>query len=1036
MGKAYKFNPGFQTDEEAVTNFIVRQAELAVIIDTLNGRLIPPRLSVVAPRGAGKTTLCRRVVAEVRTNPELAARWEPIFLGEESYIVTTPGEFFLECLFHLAEEVGDTSLTERHAEALAIDEEAPLLKRCITILRDFARARDRRLLIVVENFHILLNEQVGRERGILLDALADDGLFGVLATSVAQAADEDSEQRGIFDGYRLIPLQPLTLEECHLLWSALTEQDVPPGRIRPLQILTGGSPRLVQILSDFMRTPSLGDLMENLNKLIDQNTEYFKSQLDSLPTLERKVFAALLDAWDPSTAKQIAGAARVNVNTASAMLGRLSDRGSVIKEPGRGRTAYYYAAERLFNIYYLMRRRSHPSSRVRALVAFMTEYYDRDELVATTAKLVDEACQVAPAERGDYHWAYDAILTGQPETVRARIIAQTPSDFLQSMRDDIKLAKKLSEEKAVAGGERVEGPAARVIKLAGDAIANDDIERAMGLLEAAILDHPDVSMLYFQLATAHLHDQDLEAALAAVERGLDVSQNNPGAHSLHGLILSMADRGSEAQAAFTRALEIDPNFAVAINHLAELREDNDDEEGAIELYRAAAALGDLSEEALCRFARLMFDRDEGAEAEQMLRKALEGKSERLESRQILVSWLAESDRVPEAVEVLRELAERSDDWRCWADLGAFLFVEEDFSGACVEFERAIKEGADSPAVYLMLVSALREAKETREAIIGVAEALLERHGDEAWAWIVAGDIFAPFRLADKAEDAYRHATTLENGERAWIRLAGLLAKDKPNEDADAVLHMAVEAAHADPSCGFKHEVAELLVHHGDDDGARALLEQAIALNQNCYCSLVLQGDIAARHADQDTARDHYVAALDLNEIGVKALLGLAAVSEQAEATELIERAMTVDPDNPLCLLARARISDNTNGERFADGVEALKRDPDLTEARLFLSPLEAVRGNRDAALEHLGAALHDIVSRRELIPGFVDTALSLVRLGLGVEVSDLLESEAGTAVEPLAVALRLSRGETPAVAKEVLEVARDILMQLETGCVS
>ncbi|MDA9537742.1 hypothetical protein ACM41_16550 [Bradyrhizobium sp. CCBAU 21362] len=99
-------------------------------------------------------------------------------------------------------------------------------------------------------------------------------------------------------------------------------------------------------------------MMENLNFLIDQNTEYFKSQLDSLPPTERKIFAALLEAWHPATAKQVSDAARVTTNTASAMLSRLTERGAVIKSPGYGKTALYSASERLFNIYYLMRRRS------------------------------------------------------------------------------------------------------------------------------------------------------------------------------------------------------------------------------------------------------------------------------------------------------------------------------------------------------------------------------------------------------------------------------------------------------------------------------------------------------------------------------------------------------------------------------------------------------------------------------------------------------------------------------------------------------
>ena len=38
------------------------------------------------------------------------------------------------------------------------------------------------------------------------------------------------------------------------------------------------------------------------------------------------------------------------------MLSRLAERGAVVKSPGSGKSVLYSASERLFNIYYLMRR--------------------------------------------------------------------------------------------------------------------------------------------------------------------------------------------------------------------------------------------------------------------------------------------------------------------------------------------------------------------------------------------------------------------------------------------------------------------------------------------------------------------------------------------------------------------------------------------------------------------------------------------------------------------------------------------------------
>jgi hypothetical protein len=386
MAATYRFNPGFQSDEESVQNFIVRKADLAQILGPLReGATLPPRVMIVAPRGAGKTTLCRRVLAEVNRHPTLYERWHPIFFGEESYAITTPGEFFLECLFHLQDRSGDLAIKDAYERALVRPSEKELIDLSLRALRAYSKQIGKRLLVIVENFQTILDDQIGAGARDLLKRLSDSDLFGVLATSVSQLVTE--ENIALPTDFLRLDLKPLSREECSALWNSLTQQDIKTDRIRPLEILTGGSPRLLHILAEFMRSPSLHNLMENLNFLIDQNTEYFKSQLDSLPPTERKIFAALLEAWDPATAKQVADAARVTTNTASAMLSRLAERGAVVKSQGAGKSALYSASERLFNIYYLMRRRSLPSSRVRALVSFMTDYYDRDELITQRPRL-------------------------------------------------------------------------------------------------------------------------------------------------------------------------------------------------------------------------------------------------------------------------------------------------------------------------------------------------------------------------------------------------------------------------------------------------------------------------------------------------------------------------------------------------------------------------------------------------------------------------------------------------------------------------
>ena len=122
---------------------------------------------------------------------------------------------------------------------------------------------------------------------------------------------------------RIIDLKPLNTEECHRLWQMVSGDGVSEHEIRPLEILTGGSPRLLVIVGEFARHQSVRQLMEELVKLIDDHTEYFRGHLESFAKSERRVYLAVIDLWQPSRTGEIAARARMEVRTVSALLGRL-----------------------------------------------------------------------------------------------------------------------------------------------------------------------------------------------------------------------------------------------------------------------------------------------------------------------------------------------------------------------------------------------------------------------------------------------------------------------------------------------------------------------------------------------------------------------------------------------------------------------------------------------------------------------------------------------------------------------------------------
>jgi energy-coupling factor transporter ATP-binding protein EcfA2 len=123
--RVMKYNPGFATDEALKKTFVVRTHFLKWIIEILAGNTSETNqhVLVIGSRGSGKTTLVRRVAIEIREDPKLQEHWYPIVFSEESYAITSVGEFWLEALKHLADQTND----ERWQKTVVLQELPSLL---------------------------------------------------------------------------------------------------------------------------------------------------------------------------------------------------------------------------------------------------------------------------------------------------------------------------------------------------------------------------------------------------------------------------------------------------------------------------------------------------------------------------------------------------------------------------------------------------------------------------------------------------------------------------------------------------------------------------------------------------------------------------------------------------------------------------------------------------------------------------------------------------------------------------------------------
>lgn len=718
----FKYNPGVLGDGELVQSFVVRHKCLHLILEVLKENAESAsanrHLLVVGPRGIGKTMLVRRVAAEVRTNPEYGRTWFPIVYGEESYQVSSSGEFWLEALFHLSENAGTPNMDRTLHELREETNDARLRERALAQLLDFADSKGRRLLFVVENLNMLCEQITPEAAWELRHTLTNEPRIMLLGTATSRFEAITHAGQAWFELFAVQELKPLDRTESHLLWQSLAKQDLKPGHVRALRILTGGNPRLLTVLAGFAGNRSFRDLMEQLVHLIDDHTEYFKGHLDALPAKERKVFVALLEQWNPVSAAEVARIARMGVNEVSSLLARLVARGAVELYEQRPRRKLYQAAERLYNIYYLMRRRGQPADRVRAVVSFMVMFYGGRQLATTIAELAREACGLPAGKTEDHFEAYAELARHASPEVWARALEETPPEFFDrpDAPESVRRLPKASKLGSVIN---------RAKKMYE---ARKWMEAEEAYREAIELEQ-NIPALWGNLGFVLLQLGELDEAERAVRKSIELNSKLPRPWNVLGSILTRQRRVNEAEQAFRKAIELDPRYPCAWNGLGHLLSNLKRYDEAEQACRKAIEIDPAHVAAWADLGTVFSRRGRLEDAEQSYRKAVALDSKHDTAWANLGTVLQKLKRYDEAKRAYQTAIELDPDKpNVWGDFGHLLSKV----GPPAEAERAWREAIRRHPSLGRCAAHVMEARlaqgVARDVVLHETEEWIERTG--------------------------------------------------------------------------------------------------------------------------------------------------------------------------------------------------------------------------------------------------------------------------------------------------------------------
>lgn len=804
-----KYNPAFLTDEELINAFIVRHDDLDLIMAVIreNTNDSNQHVLVIGPRGIGKTMLVLRIALAIRRDERLCKQWYPLVFAEESYEVGTAGEFWLESLFHLGRQTGDPNWIATYNDLKKEPVEDRLRERARAQLLDFADKQGKRILLIVENLNMILSSQITDDHAWKLrGTLMHEPRLMLLATAMTQIKMPEATHtsgKAMFELFKSHVLKPLNNEECHTVWQSVTGQKLGARRIRAVRILTGGNPRLLAIISHFGVNLSFSELMQEMTNLVDDHTDYFKSHLDSLPSTERKVYVTLADLWDPSTARQVALASRYNVSMTSSLLKRLVGRGAVIELRGKGRIRRYQVAERLYNVYYLMRRRGMPSERVKAIVQFMVQFYEETELVKITKHLAQEACLLPCGTRQYHYFVFEGILKTTSPGVRSMILHDISPDFLDAPDSPVSLKKLLSKTytESACPCDPQKQPDQHVNELmekGRKATLEKQYKEAESIFRKVLNIDITFSDAWIQLGRVldklSGRKRDVEQAF---RKATEVGPTYPCTwDNLGSFLLREENRNIEAENAFREAIKVYPDCCHAWLGLACLfKIIKKKKQEAIHAYQEAEKAcerltqkypDDADKWQMLAGIRHQYTQ-QFSEAEYAYRKAIELDPKRYNALGGLGQLLRDHlNKTEEAKEIFKKITETDSLIRqfAWVDLALVYIKQKNYTEVDSIFHKAIDKHPESSTIWICFGDFLYEiVKQYTDAEAAYRKGIDLNPNSHA-AWFHYADLLhKKCNQYKKAEDAYLRAIKLKPGHLCpRMQLIELVLKDLNQPD--------------------------------------------------------------------------------------------------------------------------------------------------------------------------------------------------------------------------------------------------------------
>jgi tetratricopeptide (TPR) repeat protein len=794
----------------ALANYLVENIRESTLTDNKHYQLL------IGPRGIGKTHLVSLIYHRIAKMEDLQEKLLIAWLREEEYGIASFLDLLIAILRALGKEYPAEYRTQLHDAVEALYDLSPedAESQAAQLLINFIE--NRTLLLIVENLDDVFGGlgDIGQKQ--FRAYIQNHGFLTILATSQSLFDGIESRDKPFYGFFYPHNLNELSLDDAVNLLNQIAsleekseladfiQNSTGRNRIKVVHFLSGGSPRIYMVFSDFLvNRESLNGLVEAFMAMLDDLTPYYQDRMKYISNQQRKIVDFLADLRRAAPVKEIAKRCFITQQTASSQLKDLRQKGYV-KSEEIGRESWYELREPLMRFCLeVKKQRNEP---IRLFVDFLRVWYTKAELQQRLGLRMADVDFAEKESRFEY-WEdlkpipADAVMEREYYRRALEEKERNEEDPLlkayfdeigncREQKDDVsalEYAEKLVESRGEAKDWSEKGRCLNRL---------ERYDEALECLDKAIEIDSNYASNWRMRGDILDNLERYEEALISLNQAIEIKPDDAISWNNKSWCLSNLKRYNEALAACEKAIEIDPNLAMAwYNKGMTLDEDNNENESLVSLASLNKAVEldpNLSQawanrgvklNNLARYEEGLASLEKAIEIDPNYANAWSRRGWSLNQLKCYEDALKSYDK---AIEL-----DVKDHW-AWANRGVVLDNLKRYEEALVSFEKAIQLEPNDSLAWIKIGNILANLERYEEALVSF-DKVIELDANALLAWGKRSNILANLERYEEALASFDKMIALDaNDQSVWFFRGLILHNLKCYDEALKSFDRAIE----------------------------------------------------------------------------------------------------------------------------------------------------------------------------------------------------------------------------------------------------